>query len=297
MIIEKPVQILVRRRAAIGDVIMSTAVVRELKNRYGDDCQIDVSTEFIDIYRNNPHIRNIYPAHVMPDPRDYDIYINLDDAYELNPKNHYVDSYFHRALGGVDFAKQPELFSDQADRDQVDQDLELIDRQFIVVHMRNWHWASKNVSFATWMQVFERVYTETTDVAVVCVGGETDFALDQAPLFYDFRSRYNSQQISYLISQAQCFVGIDSGPFHCAAATDTHIVALLTHLHPDRIVPYRHGTLGWNTTAIQTLEDCRGCNDEQIRPVRQLVCKKQTYPCSENWEVEAIAKSITGTLV
>lgn len=296
MNIETPIKILVRRRAAIGDVIMSTVVVRELKKRYGEHCLIDVSTEFIDIYRNNPHVRNIYPAHVMPDPRDYDLYINLDDAYELNPVNHYVDSYVYRALGQVDVDRQPELFADQADRDQVDQDLEQLDRQFIVVHMRNWHWASKNVSFDTWLQVFEQVYTETTDVAVVCVGGDTDFALSEAPLFYDFRSRYNSQQISYLISQAQCFVGIDSGPFHCAAATDTHIIALLTHLHPDRIIPHRHGELGWNATAIQTLEDCRGCNDDQVRPVRQLVCKKGTFPCSGSWDTNAITQAILKTL-
>ena len=296
MKIEKPIQILVRRHAAIGDVIMSTGVVRELKRKYGNDCQIDVATDFIEIYRNNPHVRNIIPAVTMPNPAAYDLYINLDDAYEVNPINHYVDSYFYRAFGDTDYPKQPELFPDQTDRDQVNQDLEILDRQFIVVHMRNWHWASKNVSFDTWMEVFEKMYTETTDVAVVCVGGTTDFALDQAPLFYDRRGKYNSQQISYLIGEAQCFVGIDSGPFQCAASTNTPIIALLTHLQPERIVPYRHGVLGWNTTAIQTLEDCRGCNDDQVRPVRQLVCKKQTYPCSKNWDTDAISKAILETL-
>lgn len=292
MNIEKPLEILVRRRAAIGDVVMSTAVVRELKARYGDRCHLDVATECIDIYRNNPHVRNIYPAHVMPDPARYDLYISLDDAYEFNPVNHYMDSYCYRAFGTTEVNKHVELFCDQNDRSLVDLDLLTLDRQFVVVHMRNWHWASKNVSFDTWMQVFEKMYTKTTDAAVICIGGNTDFALDQAPLFYDFRGKYNSQQMSYLISQAQCFVGIDSGPFHCAATTDTHIVALLTHLKPERILPYRHNELGWNCTAIQTLEDCAGCNDEQQRPVRQLVCKKQTYPCSGNWDTDAIANTI-----
>lgn len=292
MNIEKPMEILVRRRAAIGDVIMSTAVIRELKNRYGYNCHVDVATEFIEVYRNNPHVRNIYPAHVMPDPAKYDLFINLDDAYELNPVNHYVDSYMYRAFGSVDFDKRVELFPDQSDCASVETDIEQIDRPFIVVHMRNWHWASKNVSFDTWMQIFQELYTQTTDVAVVCVGGDTDFALDQSPLFFDFRTRYNSQQMSYLIGQAECFVGIDSGPFQCAAATDTAIVALLTHLQPERIIPYRQGVLGWNTQAVQTLEDCAGCNDDQVRPIRQLVCKKQTYPCSANWDTRIIVQKI-----
>jgi ADP-heptose:LPS heptosyltransferase len=54
MNIERPIQILVRRQAALGDVIMSTGVVRELKNRY--ICDIDVATEFPNVYDNNPNV-------------------------------------------------------------------------------------------------------------------------------------------------------------------------------------------------------------------------------------------------
>ncbi len=98
MKIEKQIKILVRRRAALGDVIMSTGVVRELKNRY--DCSIDVATEFPNVYDNNPNVRAIYHTNAMPDPANYDLYINLDDAYEHNPLNHYLDSYFYRAFVG-----------------------------------------------------------------------------------------------------------------------------------------------------------------------------------------------------
>lgn len=296
MILEKPINILVRRRAAIGDVIMSTVVVRELKHRYGANCMIDIATDFIDIFRNSPHVRNIYPVDAAPDTNKYDLFVNLDDAYELNPTQHYVNNYVYRALGTVDVNKQVELFCDDTDCAQVDADLEILGRPFVVVHMRNWHWASKNMKFEVWLQIFEKIFHHTTDMTVVCVGGKTDHALHNAPLFYDFRDRYNSQQIAYLISQAECFVGTDSGPFHCAAATDTHMVALLTHLRPERILPYRHGQLGWNCTAIQTLEDCAGCNDDQIRPVRQLVCKKETFPCAGNWNVDQIAQAILAQL-
>ena len=55
--IERPIQILVRRRAALGDVIMSTGVVRELKKRY--NCVIDIATEFPNVYDNNPYVRAI----------------------------------------------------------------------------------------------------------------------------------------------------------------------------------------------------------------------------------------------
>lgn len=297
MMIEKPINILVRRRAAIGDVIMATGVVRELKARYGKDCEIDVATECIEIFRNNPHIRNIYHTNAPPNLNDYDLYINLDDAYEYNPQNHYVDSYFHRAFGSVDFNKSVELFPSLDDKAEVEKDIaESLGNKFIVVHMRQWHWPAKNVSLDTWFAVFEKIFADRSDFSVVCVGGPNDYAVENHPLIFDARGGYNSQQLKYLCDNARCFVGIDSGPFQCAAASKTHIVALLTHLKSARILPFRNGMLGSNCTAIHTEEDCHGCNDDQIRPVRQLVCKKETFPCSNNWNVDLIAKTILGQL-
>jgi len=297
MKIEQPINILIRRRAAIGDTIMSTGVVREVKRRYGN-CNIDVATEFIEVYRNNPHIRNIYLPHAMPDVADYDVYINLDDAYEQNPTQHYVDSMFHRAFGDTfrNLDQRVELWPSEEDRREVVQDLEDLGQQFIVVHMRQWHWASKNISTDTWFEVFGLLFEQRTDFTIVCVGGENDFAVSDHPLIFDARGRYNSQQLKYLCDHARAFVGIDSGPFQCAAASNTHIVALLTHLRPECILPYRRHEMGYNCTAIQTLEDCAGCNDHQVRPVRQLVCKKQTYPCTSNWDTQRIADTILGQL-
>ena len=297
MKLEKPINILVRRRAAIGDTIMSTGVVRELTKRY-NHCNIDIATEFIEVYRNNPHIRNIYLAHTMPDPATYDVYINLDDAYELNPTQHYVDSMFYRAFGDSfrTLNQAVELFPSPEDRELVDQDIAGFGSQFIVVHMRQWHWASKNISLDVWFDVFGQLFEQRTDFTIVCVGGETDFAVQDHPLIFDARGRYNSQQIKHLCDSARAFVGIDSGPFQCAAASDTHIIALLTHLRPECILPYRKREMGNNCTAIQTTEDCAGCNDDQVRPVRQLICKKQTFPCANNFDSTRIARAILGRL-
>jgi ADP-heptose:LPS heptosyltransferase len=289
MKLETPINILVRRRAAIGDVIMSTGVVRELKNLYGDNCNIDVATECIEVYRNNPHIRHICHTNVMPDIANYDKYINLDDAYELNPTENYLDSYFYRAFGHVDINQRPELFPSDEDCAAVDADLKEIGERFIVVHMRNWHWGAKNISIDVWLDVFTKLFENRADFKIVCVGGTTDMYIEEHPLFVDLRAKYNSQQLKYLMDHAACFVGIDSGPFHCAAASRTHIVALLTHLYPNRIVPM-------GASYVQTNEDCRGCNDNQVRPVRQLVCIKGNTPCVNNFDTQAIADKILNTL-
>jgi len=284
--IERPQQILVRRRAALGDVIMSTGVVRELKQRY--NCDIDIATEFPNIYDNNPHVRAIYHTSAMPDPAAYDLYINLDDAYEHNPLNHYIDSYFYRAFGTskVD-NKSVELFPSEFDQDTVtsfikDNDLD----NYIVIHIRQWYWPLKNMSWDTWYSVFERLFTARTDFKIVCVGSVEDGSVEH-PLFVDAREKLNIQQQKLLMDHARCFVGIDSGPYHIAAASNTHIISLHTHLLPERIAPKNK-----LVTPILSSVDCVGCNDNQQRPVSQVICKHGDFRCSTSFDADRIANNI-----
>jgi ADP-heptose:LPS heptosyltransferase len=291
MNIERPIQILVRRRAALGDVIMSTGVVRELKNKY--HCEIDVATEFPNVFDNNPHVRAIYHTDATPEVKNYDLYINLDDAYEHNPLNHYVDSYFYRAFGTSEVDnKSVELFPNELDQDIVQSFMHNNELDnFVVVHIRQWHWPLKNMAWDTWFAVFERLFSERTDFKIVCVGTAQDGFVEH-PLFVDARDKLSIQQQKLLMDHARCFVGIDSGPFHVAGASRTHIVALQTHLRPERILPYRREMFGYNTTAIMSAVDCAGCNDDQARPVRQVVCKHGDYRCKDSFDAERIANNI-----
>jgi ADP-heptose:LPS heptosyltransferase len=293
MKLEKPINILLQRRAAIGDVIMTTGIVRELKRQYGDNANIDIATDFAEPYRNNPHIRNIFPIQQVPNVKDrWDIYYNLDNAYENNPTEHYVENYFYRVFADSSNKNMStELFPSIEDCATVDADLKDIGDKFIVVHMRNWHWTAKNITMDVWLEVFAKLFEDRADFKIVCVGGTSDNFVDH-PLFVDVRGKYNSQQIKYLCDHACAFVGIDSGPFQCAAASSTHIIALLTHLDPGCIMPHRKFEKGYNSTAIVTNEDCRGCNKDQQRPVSQLVCKKGNTPCNNNFNTDVIAKAI-----
>lgn len=284
--IEQPIQILVRRRAALGDVIMSTGVVRELKRRY--QCVIDIATEFPNVYDNNPHVRAIYHTSAMPDPTAYDMYINLDDSYELNPINHYLDSYFYRAFGTSAMAnKKPELFV-------TDNDVEVVNSffttneidEYVVIHIRQWHWPLKNMSWDTWYAIFEQIFSVRTDIKIVCVGTSQDGYVEH-PLFVDARDQLTVQQQKLLMDNSRCFVGTDSGPYHIASAGNTTIISLHTHLLPDRILPRDQ-----NAVAILSDVDCVGCNDTQQRPVRQVVCKHGDFRCKDSFDATRIANNI-----
>ena len=296
MKLTKPNNILVKRRAAIGDVIMTTGVVRELKRKYGANASIYVATDCIEVYKNNPHVTGVIPFDAAQDNR-FDVVFNLDDAYEYNPNVNYVESYFYRVFGDINCNKSVELFPGEEDQTRVlnlqyTHELTKENGKYIVVHLRNWHWQAKNISLDVWFDVFTKLFEERDDFKIVTIGGPTDHTVEH-PNFVDLRNeKLTSQQMMLLCDDAACFVGIDSGPFQCAAASKTHIVALLTHLLPERIVPTRKWLNGYEVTAITTKEDCRGCNDRQQHPVRQIVCEKGNYPCVNNFDTAAIAKAI-----
>jgi ADP-heptose:LPS heptosyltransferase len=297
MKLTKPLNILVKRRGAIGDVIMTTGVVRELKKRYADTADIYVATDCIEVYKNNPHVKAVVPFDGVTDTQ-FDVIYNLDDAYENNRDIHYVDSYFYRVFGNSDnMNKEVELFASAEDEKIVDAIINDIDGDYIVVHMRNWHWGAKNISMDVWFELFIKLFEEKPELKVITVGGPTDHSVEH-PNFIDLRGNgvLNSQQMMLLCDQAQCFIGIDSGPMQCAAASMTKIVALLTHLAPERILPHRAWVMGYKAVGITTNEDCKGCNDRQQMPVRQIVCEKGNYPCTNNFDVQKIADEILATL-
>jgi ADP-heptose:LPS heptosyltransferase len=270
---------------------MATGVVRELKKRFPNS-NIDVATEFLEVFNNNPHIRHLYHANAMPDPNKYEMYVNLDDCYELAKDMHYVDCYFYRAFGTDIIAIEdmsPELYSIPDDSKAVEQfakhnELE----KYICIHIRQWYWAMKNMAWDTWYAVFEKLFTERTDFKIVCVGSEQDGLVDH-PLFVDARGKLNLQQTKLLMDGADCFVGIDSGPYHIASASKTSMVSLHTHLLPERVAPRDK-----EVTAIKSEIDCVGCNELQPKPVRQINCihGPAHFRCSRLIDADKIAKAV-----
>jgi ADP-heptose:LPS heptosyltransferase len=291
MNIQRPHKILVTRRAALGDVVMTTGVIRELKHKYGNTAEIHVSTDFPAIYSNNPHITALYTIKDTP-ASGWDVVYDLDDAYELNPDGHFVDTYYSRVFGnnhGLD--QRMELFPTDAERAKVDEDLMYISSKFIAIHMRQWHWELKNIKPEVWFEMLIGLFEQTVDYKIVCVGGENDFAVDH-PLVVNYNGRYNPAELKYFLDHASCFVGIDSGPFHCAGASSVPILALLNHVHPENILPYRNGIKGHDCHVIQAGVDCVGCHARQPVPVRSINCEKGNYPCNQTWNGRQIADKI-----
>lgn len=291
MNLEIPIKILVRRRAALGDVIVSTGIFRELNKLYGDNAIIDVATEYPTVFANNPYIRNVLHTDTMPNISDYDVYYNLDDTYELNPDGHFADNYFYRVFGNTDRDRSMELYIDSEAAARVDAFVSALNGDFIAVHMRNWHWQLKNIRVEVWLDIFNKLHEKYPNLKIVAVGGPTDLVMD-LPYMVDARDIAAPADLCYLLDHSRCFVGIDSGPFHIAGASETGIVALLSHMHPNKVLPFREGKMGHRCEVVQANVPCVGCHSRQPRPVRSINCERGDFACNYMWDTDAIVAAI-----
>jgi ADP-heptose:LPS heptosyltransferase len=266
---------------------MITPVLRELRRRY-PDAWLQVVTEEPGVLNNNPHVSLAVKPDEMQKADPWDVYVNLNDAYEEQVTSHYVDSYLYRAFGheGLSLDRSPEIFPTKDERANVDDVLEQIGKDYIVVHMRRWAWENKNIDLEIWSALFTRLHEKYPGLKIVAVGAQYDYHVPADPeKFVDLVGQLSIGEIQYLISQARVFVGPDSGPFHIAGTTNTPIVALISHLLPEQILPTRGGEFGKDVTVVTSDVGCLGCYSRQTPPVRELACENEVkFVCSKSFD-------------
>jgi ADP-heptose:LPS heptosyltransferase len=280
-------RVLIDRRAALGDLVMITPVLREMRKRY-PEAWMQVVTDEPGILKNNPHVDSVVMPADMQKSDPWDIYLNLNDAYEKQVTSHYVDSYLHRAFGAnIDaIDHSPEMFPTVEEKEAVDDAVAEIGSDYIVVHMRRWAWENKNIDLEIWSSLFTRLQNKYPGVKIVSVGAKYDYTVPpNTTEFINLVGQLSVGEIQYLISRARAFVGPDSGPFHIAGTTTTPIVALISHLLPEQILPWRGGEFGKDITVVLSDVSCTGCYARQTPPVNNLTCENETqWACSKSFD-------------
>jgi ADP-heptose:LPS heptosyltransferase len=217
----------------------------------------------------------------------WDVYVNLNDAYETNVTCHYVDSMMRRAFGdsavGCDNSLQVVPTADEIEA--VEEAIQDIGGDYIVLHMRRWAWENKNVSIDIWAAFITMLETKYPDLKIVTVGADYDYTLPATkPSWINLNKQLSIGEIQHLISCAKMFVGMDSGPYHIACATATPIILLSSHLAPEQIMPWRDGEFGKDVEVVKSDVPCLGCYARQQPPVRNLTCENtEQWACANKF--------------
>ena len=137
--INTKIKILVIRSGAMGDVLLTTPIIRKLFENYDGLCSITVATRYADVFKNNPYIAKCISIHDLRNLEEpYDLILDLDSCYEKNRALHVTEAYNFYTFG-ISSTKenlQPELFSSNSDKQTCLEFIEGIKSPYIVCHNR-----------------------------------------------------------------------------------------------------------------------------------------------------------------
>ena len=290
-------KIAVIRQLALGDVILTTPIVKQIYNDYSGECEIDVITLKPEVYKNNPMIT---AARMANEPLNfigtYDKIINLDLAYEKYPRIHILDAYALYSHGSIDHIKdkQIDLYSSQAEKEQA---LKLIQEniqgEYLVIHMRRDTWPSRNLKPEVWRGIIDTLLRQT-HLKIVQIGSTSEIAFDHDPRLINMLGKLSLGELKEIIAQAKLFFGIDSGTLHVASSTNTPIICLFTSAHHTLRMPLQRGP-GSLFLPVAPKIGCYGCQSSFEPPITGVVCPMgdpYSPPCRDLFDIQDISKAI-----
>lgn len=275
MPIQKITNILVRRMAAHGDVLLASAVVPALKKLYPDSV-VYFHTICPTVLLGHPDIDYIVddtPHNVL-----FQLFIDLDLAYERRPHSPMMQCYADEA--GVPI-KDCELSIARGHVNKPGLD------NYVVIHAGMTAWAGRNWLDEYWVEIAVRLHN--LGYHVVCVGRGGD---RHVPCDADCRNMTTVQELATLIGDAKLFVGIDSMPFQIAQATKTPSVCFFGCVDPKLRI------INDNVRAVTAKNlDCLGCLHRQPAPSTGITtCPTGTWACEKTLSVDEFWAAVVETL-
>lgn len=247
--------VVVNRTGAMGDVIQVEPVL-EHYHKKGYRVILRTLPQFYSLFAN--HYFYVESFDTLNKALPYH-YIDLDMAYEINPKKLHMQSYFD--LAGIEerINRNPKLnyFADEQ--------LKIFKQKYAVVHIDKRETAHRNAETAWWKITG---HLKSKGYLVVQIGKNESVELDAIQM-----RTIAEPMMAYVISGCDLFLGVDSGPSHIAVATGRKSVILFgsvnpAYIHADfaniRVVTNHHSTdspvcttpFCWHNSITTTGQEC-----------------------------------------
>lgn len=224
----KETAVVIRRKIAAGDVLLTTPIIAALKKQ-NPSRKIFVETDYPEILRDNPDVARA--GKVIKLPTNYASMIDLTMAYENRPNMNYLSAYANAA--GVTLQDcRPRIYPNDMERKFVEQKLGLENR-WCVINAGN--------------PCGNRVWPMESYTPVIQHLRNIGFKVAQVGKFsgmkgcdLDFTGKTTIHQLAALIEYCALFIGIDSLPLHIACATGTTSIGLFGVTLPERVLSVSH---------------------------------------------------------
>jgi ADP-heptose:LPS heptosyltransferase len=275
-------RVLVKRDAAIGDVLLTTPVLRALRLKW-PEARITVATLFPELFRDNPDVRLAVkkaPAQIFD--QSYDL--NL--AYERAPSLHIVDAY--ASVCGVECVEKRSRIYPNAS-----------ERAFSEGLLRGTHWVTLHAGPSAWLgrhwppekfaQVSRTLRAEGWKIALI--GAASPAVIDHD---LDLRGKTSIHQLAAIVERSDLFLGVDSFPMHLAVASRRPTVALFGCIDPSLRLPGSPEARG--VTAPLQHVWCLGCHHFLPAPRTHTGCFRDRVLCMEMLTPETVLSAVYDVL-
>ncbi len=266
-------KILIIRFSSIGDVVLTTPVVRCVKQQLNAEVHFVTKKSFKTVLEGNPYIDRIITIEKSVDEvveqlkaERYDVVVDLHNnvrtlslkrklraksysfpkkniskffltAFKINrmPKVHVVDRYFEAVtpLGVSNDNRHCDFFLSEADS---------VNLPEFGIHSKGFVAVAMGAQFATKQMPLELMHQvlSTVDVPIVLLGGPMD--QERSAALYDslkskkvidFCGKLSLRQSAYLTQQASVLLTGDTGLMHIATCFETHVVSVWGNTVPD----------------------------------------------------------------
>jgi heptosyltransferase III len=266
----------ISREQALGDVIMTTGIVRKIK-RDRPKAKIIIFTKYPQVFDGEEVSFVDYKDSLYG---KCDIILDLDMCYERRPDTSVVQCYADYVFGkGNCMLNEVKPFLN-------DLTLESISHckpgHNVVIHAIGKYNPAKHILQKVWEEVSEVLISKGYFVYFVGTGKDID--MGNGVNHMTLRN-LSIHELREHIKNADLFIGSDSGPLHIAMTTKTPIRAIFTIADPKNII-WRNE----NVRIIQPGLTCQGCLSRTPSPVTSLTCR--TYECTKRITVGKILEGM-----
>ena len=263
--------IVIRRQAAHGDVLVAAAIAPALKKLY-PDCKILFSTLCTDVVKDNPYIDKVVNDQDLSE-RSFHLYYNLDMAYEYRPYTNILKSYAD--IVGVSVNDCKLFLPTNAVPD--------LPNNYIVFHSGKTNWVGRDWSSFKFDILSSQLQKE--GFKTICVGSNRD---NQVSCDLDLRGKTGVPELAHVIKNAKLFIGIDSFPMHVAQTFDVPGVCFFGSIIPEtRLI-----SKNMKSVVAKNLA-CLGCHHRQIAPCTVTsVCETEFLDCINQVSVSQMMEKI-----
>lgn len=254
-------KILIKRTAALGDVLLATSVLPVIKDRYPSS-QIYFQTDCPEIVETNNLVNFVIQ---YSDNTSFDLVYDFDLSYEMNPKESIFKSYAdiincNENELSLSFSLSPQVLQK---RDEILARYK-IPKDFIVIQSSANFW-SRNIHNSIFSSIIAK-FQDKYSISFVHLGSINDSPVNGA---MDLRGIGSIAISAAIIEKSKALIGLDSTLLHFAKALSKPVAIFFGPTDPALRIRHDPHDLVFTPDI-----ECKFCHHRQKPPAFITVCTK-----------------------